>query len=122
MSPLLARYHALPRATRWAIWGVGAVVCYFAIVDPVIAKAADLHRRAGERAARLVTLDREAKTGQKQAEVLAAAKFGLVAVAGNDPDRATGTFNGAVAKVLDAHGVKAYRTIPRAVPFNQTPL
>lgn len=51
MSRIVDRYRALPRAARWALWGVAFIAVYFGVVEPVVdygsrvsARADDLRR------------------------------------------------------------------------------
>jgi hypothetical protein len=121
MNTLLARYAALPRAARWGIWGGLAIILYFAAVEPIVNEAAALHAKAADMAAKLVSLDREAQTGQARVVATAAAKFGMPALPG-DSDRTTAVFNTKVGGVLKQHGISKYSDLLRMQPMSQGPL
>ncbi|MEX2219383.1 MAG: hypothetical protein WD749_11580 [Phycisphaerales bacterium] len=122
MSPLLARYRALPRTARWALWAGCALVGYFVIVEPIVGLSVDLHTRADGRASLLVALDREAQSGHSHQAATAVAKFGLVDPPGNVPEQAMLAFNKRVSEVLEKHGVRNSRHTTRTLPMGPGPL
>ncbi|MCA9306537.1 MAG: hypothetical protein KDA16_08385 [Phycisphaerales bacterium] len=67
MSRLREMYAKLPRAARWALWGLAFVVGYFAVVEPVMDYGAVVSVRADELRA---GLDERVRELERRDEVL----------------------------------------------------
>jgi hypothetical protein len=123
VSALLARYHALPRTMRWLLWTAAVLVLYFAVIEPyVITKPAALRAKAGETETRLVSLQKEAESGQAHVVANAIARFGPIDPPSNEPERATLLFNRKVAETLEKHGIKKYTSPNRSTNMERGPL
>lgn len=123
MSLLLRRYEGLPRVARWGVWGVAAVVLYFAVVEPVIDRVNRYASLADARQATLEAYERSAGTLRAAGETTALGqrRHGVVEMPG-DPESRPLAFNQAVDEVLKKHGVGEQRTTSRTVPLGTGPL
>src|SRR4051812_40934406 len=123
MSPLLARYNAMPRTIRWALWAGVVLIAYLAVIDPlVIAQASALHARAKDMAAKLVSLDADVRSGRSADVAKAIARYGSVAPPSNDPERATQLFNATIYEVMKKHGITKFSSPLRTAPIGPGPL
>lgn len=70
MSPLFARFSALPRAARWSILTAAVIVLYFAVIEPVLDATNSLRNRADATAAALAR-ERDLRTAAAPASAAA---------------------------------------------------
>jgi hypothetical protein len=123
LNSVLAAYRDLPRAGKWGVAAALALVAYFAVVEPVIEKSAELSLRAEQRTLELTSFQREQGTGEGARAALAVgiSRYGEVAWPEEQGARVD-AFNRRIADVLRRHGVTGQRTMTRTASMPRGPL
>jgi hypothetical protein len=106
MGKLLTSINALPRAVRWAVYGLAAFALYFLVVEPAIDRTNALANRADMHEATLRTFTAEGGSQQKHLQTLELGMrhFGEVEFLGDESTRPM-QFNEAVDRILREHAV-----------------
>ncbi len=118
MSGLLETYRSLPRAARWGVAAVGAVLGYFVVVEPVVDTTLSLNARADARAEAIREVRIE---GASESTALGLRMHGQVDLPGDARERAV-AFDRRVLAVLESHAVKDHTSTTRTVPLTTGPL
>lgn len=123
MTRAAAYYRSLPRAARWALWGLTGLLLYFVVVEPLVGLYGSMSHRASAEAAMLVSFDQaKRKADEAQASVATGiSRFGQVAPPG-DPDARPDAFGRKVAQILTTHGIKDQKTTTRSSALAKGPL
>lgn len=106
MTALAARYNALPRVVRWALWGLFALAAYFLVVEQTLDLTNKYSSRADKREAELRTYatQRAQRQAAENAIVLGVSHYGNVTAPGPAAARSE-AFNKLITRVLDEQGI-----------------
>lgn len=118
MSTLLKRIETLPRAMRWALYGVMALALYFGIVEGALDATNSIRARADAKAALLAQYEQNRATleaADKQVAI-GVMRFGSVEMPSESETRAV-EFNRVIDGILSRHDLVERSSTSRTVPL-----
>ena len=120
MGKYAEAFNSLPRAMKWAIFGLGLVLVYFAAVEPMVERINGAANVADQHEATVLVFTAQGGTQRKALDTL---KLGLrhhgeVEYLGDESSR-TLQFNSAVDKILREHNVSAPKSSTKNVSLGQ---
>lgn len=118
MSTLKARWDAMPRALRWATAGLGAVVFYFGVAEPVLDATAKVRSRADAKAAMLAQYESNRQTleAADKTVALGVSRLGNIEMPVESETRAV-EFNRVIDGILSKHDLSDRSSTSRTVPL-----
>lgn len=133
-ASLAARYAALPRAARWGLWFIAAMIAYFVIIEPMLNLTALAKGKADLARTKVAALETRLGSLERAQGELATAISDLGAIMPlGEQDELTAQLRSRITAVLVAHGFIAWdltqarpNTVPRglldadAVPTGRT--
>lgn len=107
--PVMARWRALPRSAKWGAMGLGFLLAYFVIVDPLLAFTNKLDAAADVAQIQLREYDRQEASRAEALDRIAigSAAFGSVEIPAKDSSRVT-KVSDQIGAILNDHGVKEW--------------
>jgi hypothetical protein len=120
MAELKARWQAMPRAMRWAVYALIGFAAYFALIEPAIDKTNALANRADIHEATLRAFTAEGGAQQKHVQTLELGmrRFGEVEFLGDESTRPL-QFNAAVDRILREHAVSNAKSVTKPASLGQ---
>lgn len=111
MSEWMARWAALPRAAKWGIAAILALIAYFGAIEPGLDAMNRWNTRAANKERELAAFarERDQRKGADKAASLGVSRFGLVEPPG-DPGERLEAFNRRIAEVLEKEGIRQSAT------------
>jgi hypothetical protein len=118
MSRTADVYRDLPRAARWGLCALAALLAYFVVVEPVVDKTSTLNSRAQARAKAIAEVRSGGGAG---AADLGLRQFGVVEPPGDARERAV-ALDRRVLEVLEKHSVEKHTSTTKTAPLASGPL
>lgn len=122
---LAQRYTALPRAARWLIIGLGVVVLYFLILEPVLNQYNRVAAKVQSRSQTLAAYERDKEQIKAAGATVrvGVSRYGNVSFEFSEKsDARVSEFNEAVASILRKHGVSQVTRTARPATLGSGPL
>ncbi|HYE61201.1 MAG TPA: hypothetical protein VD997_04325 [Phycisphaerales bacterium] len=120
MGKYAAAFQALPRAAKWAIFGLGLVLVYFGVVEPMLVQINQASMKADQHETLVRSFTEEGGTQKKAMQTLQAGirNYGDVEYLGDEAGR-TLKFNSDVDRILRENKVTGAKSSTKSVSLGQ---
>lgn len=120
MGKYAAAFQALPRAMKWAIFGLGLVLVYFGVVDPMLVQINEASNKADQHETLVRSFTEQGGTQKKAMQTLQLGMrhYGDVEYLGDEAGR-TLKFNSEVDRILRENQVSGAKSSTKNVSLGQ---